>query len=606
MPNLSLFRQDRAAEPLTGVRDVLAGRTLMEKLLPLGQIQDLYRRARPGRGESLLENVLSAMRIECSLDDEEMSRIPAVGSVLVVCNHPFGILDGAVLGAVMSRVRPDVKIVTNVLLREIEELQEHCIFVEPFGSGEAVSANSLALLQCARWLRQGGMLVMFPAGEVSNLQLPRPKVADPTWSPAAARLARMTGASTLPVYFRGRNRNTLQALGLVHPSFRSALLLNEFLWQKGRTVEMRIGRSVPAAVVAGMENDEKATQYLRWRTQLLAQRGSEKLGIPAVLLPVLPKKRQERLTRPVVTQALLRDIERLRPEQILDDGREFMVFTAREAEIPNLLPELGRLREVTFREAGEGTGRSTDLDTFDSYYDHVMLWHKQKQELVGAYRLGNTTDILPQRGVAGLYTNSLFQYDDRFFEKLGPAMELGRSFVRPEYQRQYAPLLLLWKGIARYVAAHPETPVLFGAVSISGRYTRASRDLIVRFFESRSAGDELGPLVRPRRPFRPGRIRSWDCRSIDHAMQEIDQLSDPIADMESDGKGVPILLKHYSRLGGRLLGFNVDSKFSHVLDGLVVMDLRQTEPASLERYMGKTGLASFRRHHGLPALQDRY
>lgn len=148
--------------------------------------------------------------------------------------------------------------------------------------------------------------------------------------------------------------------------------------------------------------------------------------------------------------------------------------------------------------------------------------------------------------------------------------------------------------------------MLFGAVSISGRYTRASRDLIVRFFESRSAGDELGPLVRPCRPFRPGRIREWDCRSIEHAMQELDQLADPIADMESDGKGIPILLKHYSRLGGRSLGFNVDPKFSHVLDGLVVMDLLQTEPASLERYMGKAGLTGFQRHHGLPVLQDRY
>ena len=273
-------------------------------------------------------------------------------------------------------------------------------------------------------------------------------------------------------------------------------------------------------------------------------------------------------------------------------------------KIPGVLPELGRLRELTFREAGEGTGRSSDLDSFDRYYTHIVLWNKERQEPVGAYRIGKTAEILPIRGADGLYTSTLFRFDEAFFPKLGPALELGRSFVRPEYQRQYAPLLLLGKGIARYVAAHPETPTLFGAVSINGRYTRASRELIYRFFESRMSGDALRPLVHPRRPFRPGRIRSWDCRSICHAMQELDELADPITDMESDGKGIPILIKHYHRLGGRLLGFNVDAKFSNVLDGLVVMDLRQTQPSSLERYMGKSGLAAFRGYHGLQAQSE--
>jgi putative hemolysin len=178
-------------------------------------------------------------------------------------------------------------------------------------------------------------------------------------------------------------------------------------------------------------------------------------------------------------------------------------------------------------------------------------------------------------------------------------MELGRSFVRPEYQREYAPLLLLWKGISRYLTRHPETPVLFGAVSISSRYHRASRELMVRFFESRGATDDLARLLRPRRPFRLGRIRKWDCRAVCHLLRDLGDLTDPIADVEGDGKGVPILLKQYAKLGGRFLGFNVDRNFSNVLDGLVVVDLRRTDPSVLERYMGKPGVAAFRRHHGL-------
>jgi len=255
------------------------------------------------------------------------------------------------------------------------------------------------------------------------------------------------------------------------------------------------------------------------------------------------------------------------------------------------------LRELTFRRAGEGTGKSRDLDSFDDYYSHILLWHKTKRELVGAYRAGNAAEILAKRGISGLYTSTLFRYDEEIFQKLGPALELGRSFVRPEYQRQYAPLLLLWKGIARMVAKCPEIPVLFGAVSISNDYNEASREMIYRFFEARMREDELAGLIEARRPFRPGLLRRWDCRGMQHAFRDLDELSQPIIDVEADGKGLPILLRQYAKIGGKLLGFNVDRKFSNVLDGLVVVDLRKTEPAVLERYMGREGAARFRQVH---------
>jgi putative hemolysin len=592
-----------------GVHELFAATRLMEKFLPFGQVHDLYSRAREASDGNLFQALLAEMKVNVRIAEAELSRIPATGAVLVVCNRPFGILDAAVVGAVLRRVRPDLRILTDIVLRDIEGLQEHCICVDPFAK-DAVEKNAAGLLRCVRWLRRGGLLVAFPATGVPQWPLPRGPAANPEWDASVARLARLTGAATLPLAFQQKNSAATQVLsmmhpGLVHPTLRPALLLNEFLAQKGRSVQLRVGRAIPANGAGPMGSDAEATHYLRWRTYLLAQRGPRK-NLVSALRPMLPKQRMERLTRPIAAEALMSDVKKLRPDQILDDSREFTVFAAREHEIPNILPELGRLRELTFREAGEGTGRSTDLDSFDRYYTHIVLWSKLSQEPVGAYRIGKTQEILPLRGLPGLYTSTLFRFEERFFEKLGPALELGRSFVRPEYQRQYAPLLLLWKGIARCVATNPETPVLFGAVSISGRYTRASRELIVRFFEARNSGDELSPLVQPRRAFRPGLMRSWDCRSICHAMQELDQIADPIADMEMDGKGIPILIKHYSRLGGRLIGFNVDAKFSHVLDGLVVMDLRQTQPSSLERYMGKSGLASFRRYHGLPVLQDRY
>ena len=271
----------------------------------------------------------------------------------------------------------------------------------------------------------------------------------------------------------------------------------------------------------------------------------------------------------------------------------------RASEGPTLLQELGRLREITFRAAGEGTGRHRDLDRFDRYYWHLLLWNRTTQELVGAYRAGCTAEILTAHGIRGLYTSTLFRYDARLFGRLGPALELGRSFVRPEYQRQYAPLLLLWKGIARLVTMYPENAVLFGAVSISNEYNHASREMIYRFFEARIVEDELAGMIEPRRPFRPPLLRRWDCRAMCHALRDLDQLSEPVTDVESDGKGLPILLRQYAKIGGKLLGFNVDRKFSNVLDGLVVVDLRQTDPAVLDRYMGRAAAARFRHHHGL-------
>ena len=356
---------------------------------------------------------------------------------------------------------------------------------------------------------------------------------------------------------------------------------------------------MPADAVEAVPNDREAIEYLRWRTYLLARRVKSEASWPIALRSRIASRIQEPVAAPVEPVFLTHEISLLPAGRCLAETADLAVYLATAPEIPQLLLEVGRLRELTFRRAGEGTGKSRDLDSFDDYYWHVLLWHKTKSELVGAYRAGNTAEILKTRGLTGLYTSTLFRYDERIFQKLGPALELGRSFVRPEYQRQYAPLLLLWKGIARLVASRPETPVLFGAVSISNDYNGASREMIYRFFEARMQEDDLAGLIEPRRAFRPGLLRRWDCRSMCRALRDLDDLSQPITDVEADGKGLPILLRQYAKVGGKLVGFNVDRKFSNVLDGLVVVDLRQTDPTVLARYMGSDAAAIFRQFHGL-------
>ncbi len=576
---------------------------LAAKFSPVVKVRDLYRRVQQAPAGFQLENLLTEMRIDLRVDPADQRRIPATGPVVVVANHPYGMLDGAILTVLLARVRPDVKILTNFLLSDVPELQQHCIFVDPFQTGRSVESNRQALWQSLEWVRCGGMLAVFPAGEVSHWQMPAAQFADAEWNDTAALLIRITGASALPIHLCGHNSVGFQLLGMIHPKLRTGFLLQEFLQQEGKSVEVRVGSAIESESVAATGDVCAATEYLRWRTYLLGRRRPPETSWPDTLRSKLSSKMQQAVTAPGDVEMLQAEIAQLPAERCLAQSGDLAVYLGTASEMPQMLREVGRLREITFRQAGEGTNKALDLDRFDEYYWHLLLWNREKRELVGGYRAGNTAEILPQYGVAGLYTNTVFRYDERIFEKLGPALELGRSFVRPEYQRQYAPLLLLWKGIAGLIALHPQLPVLFGAVSISNDYNKASREIIYRFFQERMQDEELARLIEPRNPFRPPLLRRSDCRSMYRALRDLDALSEPITDLEADGKGLPILLRQYAKIGGKILAFNVDRKFSNVLDGLIVVDLRNTDAAVLNRYMGREAAERFRQMHGRVVAQ---
>jgi putative hemolysin len=291
---------------------------------------------------------------------------------------------------------------------------------------------------------------------------------------------------------------------------------------------------------------------------------------------------------PLDPSLLAREVATLPEASCLARQGSLEAHIASAAQIPNLLAEIGHLREVTFRAEGEGTGNETDLDLFDQHYLHLFLWNPGAREVAGAYRLVPTADARARYGVAGLYTATLFEYNEDFLDRLGPAIELGRSFVRIEYQRSFAPLLLLWKAIGAWVASHPDCRTLFGPVSISARYRLDSRSLIVRWLERWASWPDLGRLVRERNPFRA---------ADPEPPAGFDEMARMVAEMEPDGAGVPVLLRQYLKLGGRLLGFNVDPAFSGVIDGLIVVDLLRTEPRLLSRYLGVEEAARFLNHH---------
>jgi len=533
---------------------------------------------------------LEELEVSVDLPGEDAERIPASGAAVITANHPFGALDGLAGIDAIGHRRRDLRILANPELAGVSGIGSLIIPVDPFGGAAATSANVRGMREALRWLEGGGLLLIFPAGEVSNLNLRAGVVTDRTWSPTAARLIRLAGAPVTPMHFAGANSALFQLAGIVHPRLRTLLLPHELGNKVGTRVAVRVGQPVPPAQYRACKGDAELATQLRLKTYLagappLAQ-SARRAALPRNLAP---------LAVPVDPAVLAREVGSLPPQSLLASSGALQVYSAAAAQMPGTLEELGRLRELTFRAVGEGTGLPADLDEFDDYYEHLFIWNAAAREIVGAYRLGRTDLISRRLGKRGLYTATLFEYHDLFFKLLGPALELGRSFVRAEHQKSFAPLLLLWRGIGEYVGRHPECCKLLGPVSISSDYCPLSQALLVEFLRQQNF-DPLAPtLVRPRRPFR----RQFSLRSLGGATPpgDLETLSTLLAGLEPDGKGTPVLLRQYLKLGGRVLGFNIDPDFNNTLDCLLLVDLRRTEPRVLHKYMSEVAWTSFSETH---------
>jgi putative hemolysin len=558
----------------------------VETALGFRQIGSVYEELRLTNPDSPIpERLLRKFEIATRVSQQDLQRIPRTGPVLVVVNHPSGILDGAVLGALLSSLRSDLKILANGLLAEIPEIRDLLIPVDVMGGRSAARANASSIQRSVRFLADGGLLVAFPAGEVSHFEWRKRSVTDAFWNPTIAAILRMAqrhGAdvSVVPIYLDASNSLLFHAAGLLNARLRTLLLGRELLNKRGQTVEVRIGSAISVEKLLSLPADKERIEYLRWRTYLLRSRNAYK---PRTALPIHKEEANgagvERVIDAIPAELMAREIASLGPKSWLAGNAELSTYIAEAADIPSTLQEIGRLRELAFRAAGEGTGQALDLDEFDEHYLHLFVWNEKKQEVVGAYRLAATDQV------RRLYTATLFQYGPEFLARIGPALELGRSFVRMEYQRAFQPLLLLWKGIGAYVARNPRYRVLFGPVSISNQYQTLSRQLIVSFLERHASLKDWMGLVTTRNPFR----RSAETNTG----LDLDDLASLVSDLEPSQPGVPVLLRQYLKLGGKLLGFNLDPQFSNVLDGLILVDLTKTERKLLERYLGRAEADQF-------------
>jgi len=572
----------------------------LEKLIGLDSMHRVYEAARAS-DNNFWTGVLEALNITCEIDERDHERIPAEGPLVIVANHPLGAMDGIAIMSLLRKIRPDVKIMANFLLGKVPGMRDDAIFVDPFGGEEARRANIAGMRESIAWVKDGGCLFMFPAGEVSHICWHKPVVTDPAWSDTVAGIIRKTGAPVLPAFFEGRNSVMFQMAGLVHPRLRTMLLPREVLRRSDGTVRIRVGRSISARKLGAVESDADLMAFLRLKCYILGLRDeASRIDCDEEAAEGPAREDFEPVADPEDPDELAAEVAALPKDALLMENRDFMVYTARAAQVPTLMREMGRLREIAFRAEGEGTGTPCDLDQFDDYYVHLFLWSKENDELVGAYRLGLSDEILKEHGRRGLYTHTLFKLSRGLLKRVNPGMEMGRSFVRIEYQRHHAPLLLLWKGIGAFVERHPQYNILFGPVTISNEYSTMSQQLLMRFLRENESLPGKARLARPRTRVRRKRVRGVPRKALREAMADLAGLTALISDIEEDEKGVPILIKHYLRLEAKLLAFNRDRDFSDVVDGLILVNLADLDSRVLSRYMTEEGLAAFRKFHGQP------
>ncbi|MEN9359366.1 MAG: hypothetical protein RL095_901 [Verrucomicrobiota bacterium] len=567
-PNLR-FSIDELS-PLFGRGLLRPARPLLDRLLGLEGLNRLYCNGLAGLDpEAFIDTVMQRLGIEIDIDPACLARIPATGPVVAIANHPLGALDGMILSRILSRARPDAKVMANSFLKAIPEIREKLILVDSFQRG---AANTQGLRRSVEWLKAGHCLGMFPAGAVSRFDLREACITDAEWSQDAFRLARMSGATVVPVWFSARNSRTFYTLGALHPLLRTILLPREMA-RPGQKIRVALGKPIEARTLNRFEAPQAGTDYLRLRCSVLAENGGRQQPC------VRPERQTRPLLRPVDRELLAAEIAALPEASLLVSQGEWQIRIFRSGQGAGLMLELGRLREEAFRAAGEGTGAALDLDFFDERYLQMILWNDVTKQIAGGYRIGLVDELVRDQELSALYTRRFFDYGPEFLTRHPAAAELGRSFIALEFQRRPQCLPLLWRGICRF-AKKSGLRHLFGPVSISAEYDTLSRSLMVELLQERKA------LIKAKDPHRGRLSRELRQRCARFKVTTPEDLSDLIRAIEHDGKDLPVLVKHYMKMGARFYGFGVDDKFGGTLDGLIVVDLAVAPLRTLEAYMG--------------------
>lgn len=551
---------------------------LVMHIMRLNKINKLYSDVYTEDPEVFLDQLIDALGVTIEISDEDLQKIPKTGAFITISNHPFGGLDGIILIKLLSRTRPDYKVMANFLLKKIIPIKDYFMGVNPFENRKSISSAG-GIKEALRHLADGKPLGLFPAGEVSAYQAESNNVEDKEWGNSVLKLIKMANVPVVPIYFKGSNSLLFHLLGLIHPMLRTVKLPSELLNKKNRIIKLRVGNPISVETQNSFVDLVQYGKFLRAKTYLL---GSS-LEVKNFFLKSQKAEIKVEPVAPAIDVAVLKkEIETIQEDYLLFSMKNYSVYCVPTMRIPNILNEIGRLREITFRAVGEGTNRSIDLDEYDLYYSHLFIWDNDADKIVGAYRVGKGKEIVDRYGIKGFYINSLFKIRKDMLPVLYESIELGRSFIMEDYQRKPLPLFMLWKGILYFLIKNPEYRYLIGPVTISGKYTDVSKELIMKFIIRNHWNKELAACITPRCKYRV-ETRDPDVDVMLEASNDnLATLDKMIGDIEPSSDKLPVLLKKYISLNGQIVGFNIDPKFNMCLDGLLVLDLFDVPMAIIE------------------------
>lgn len=554
--------------------------SLLMEVMKINEINEVFQKAEHLQGPTFVDKILQIIGISVEFDADELRNIPKEGAFIAIANHPYGGIEGLVLLKLLCMVRPDSKLMANFLLKKIPNLSDYFIAVNPFENVEHSSSIS-GIKNTLQLLRSGIPIGIFPAGEVSTYKFETQQITDKLWHPVVGKIIDKANIPVVPVYFHGNNGLLFNLLSFIHPSLRTAKLPSELFNKHGHKIKVRIGKPILPSEIHYQNNTTKLLDFLRAKTYVLGTglENEKKIFNPRNIFKI--RKRPQTIVDAIPSDVLEKEVEKLKDSKVWIE-KKYEVYICPTSEIPNIIKEIGRLREITFREVGEGTNKQTDLDEYDIYYDHLFIWDTETRMIVGAYRIGKGDEIFYSMGKRGFYIAELFKIKEQFYPILKKSLELGRSWIRKEYQLKPLPLFLLWKGILKYLIENPHYQYLIGPVSISNRFSKFSQSLIVDFISTHHFDHELAQYVKPRKNFKIdfSKIDKDLLLESNDTLKDLDSL---ISEIETTHLKVPVLLRQYIALNAKIICFNIDPKFSDSLDGFLVVDMEKIPVEMLEK-----------------------